>query len=327
MVRMKDLAARLGLSQTTVSHVLSGRHEEFRISSETVARVREMAEKMGYRSNALARAFRERRTFSLGLVVEDLTNPFWTGIAMGAERVAEQHGYTLVVSNTNGEVERERAALNLLRDGRVDGLLLPPFARIDKDLMEVQRDGLPFVQIDRGLAKLKAPCVRTDHELGSHLLVDHLVARGHRRIVFIVGRDDVQPYRLRTAGFKAAMAEHRLQPVEIIELKETTADETQAAVASLLRGGTKVSAFYAANVWMTVGTMRAVRAAGLEVPKDVEIVGFDDLPMADLMRFPITTVAHDVTAIGREAMSILMKLRAGEEPPQDLVIPPRLIVR
>jgi LacI family transcriptional regulator len=326
-VRMKDLAARLGLSQTTVSHVLSGRHEEFRISADTVERVRQMAQKLGYRSSALARAFRERRSFSIGLVVEDLTNPFWTGIAMGAERQAEKSGYTLVVSNTSFEVERERAALGLLRDGKVDGLLLPPFARIDRDLHELREDGLPFVQIDRALAKLDVPCVRTDHEAGSHLAVEHLVRRGHRRIAFVVGRDDIQPYHLRTVGFRAAMADHKLAPAAILELREATAEETQAAVAGLLRSGPEVSAIYAANVFMTVGTMRAVRGAGLDVPKDLEIVGFDDLPMADLMRFPVTTIGQDVHRIGAEAMALLMKVRASETFPREILVPPVLTVR
>ncbi len=326
---MKDLAARLGLSQTTVSHVLSGRYEEFRISAETVARVREMADKLGYRSNALARAFRERRTFSIGLVVEELSNPFWTGIARGAERVAEQHGYMLVVSNTSFELERERAALRLLQDGRVDGLLLPPFAHIDQDLVALHEEGLPFVQIDRGLAQVKAPCVRTDHALGSHLVVDHLAGRGHRRIVLVVGREEIQPYRLRTAGFEEAVAARGLGEAEIVRLEEATPDETQATVAALLArpAAARPTAIYAANVWMTIGTMRAARDAGLAVPEALEIVGFDDLPMADLMRFPVTTVAHDVDQIGREAMAALLKLRAGEAPPLELVIPPRLVVR
>jgi LacI family transcriptional regulator len=326
-IRMKDLAARLGLSQTTVSHVLSGRHEEFRISAETVERVKQMADKLGYRSSALARAFRERRSFSIGVVVEDLTNPFWTGIATGAEREAERSGYTLVVTNTAFELERERAAIGLLRDGKVDGLLLPPFARIDQDLQSLRREGLPFVQIDRALARLDAPCVRTDHALGARMAVEHLVRRGHRRIAFVVGRDDIQPYRLRREGFRTEMATRGLQPAAVLELADATQDQAQAAVAGLLRGGAEISAVFAANVFMTVGTMRAVREAGLEVPRDLEIVGFDELPMADLMRFPVSTVGQDAHRIGGEAMRILMKLRAGEAAPAEILVPPVLTAR
>ncbi len=326
-IRMKDLAERLGISQTTVSHVLSGRYQEFRISADTVERVRRLAAKLGYRSSALAKAFRERRSFSIGLVVEDLENPFWTGVATGAEREAERAGYTLVVTNTHFEVERERAALGLLRDGKVDGLLLPPFDRIDGDLQELRADGLPFVQIDRALPNLDAPCVRTDHEKGSRLAVEHLVQRGHRRIALLVGPEEVQPYRLRREGFRAAMQENKLEAAAVLELKEATAEAAQAAVASLLRARDGISAIYAANVFLTVGTMRAVRMAGLDVPRDLEIVGFDDLPMADLMRYPVTTIGQDVNAIGREAMALLTKLRAGETTPKEVLIPPLVTIR
>ncbi len=327
MIRMKDLAAQLGLSQTTVSHVLSGRHEEFRISAKTVARVKQIAEKLDYRSNALAKSLRDRRSYSVGLVVEDLSNPFWTGLAIGAELEAEKHGYTLIVTNTGGDVERERRALMLLRDGRVDGLLLPPFARIDRDLTALHKERLPFVQIDRALARLEVPCVRTDHALGSHMVVEALVRRGHRRIAFLLGPTDIQPYRLRLAGFKDALAQHKLAPAAIIQVPEGTAEAGQAAVAEELRKGPRFSALYAGNIWLTVGTLRAVREAGLQVPKDLEIVGFDDIALADLLRYPITTVVQDVATIGREAFKQFVELQAGRSVPDEVLIPPRLEVR
>lgn len=326
MLRMKDLAARLGLSQTTVSHVLSGRAQEFRISPQTVARVQQMAEKLGYRSNALARALRDRRSYSVGLVVEDLTNPFWTGIATGAELEAEQHGYILVVSNTSFDLERERRALGLLREGRVDGLLLPPFARSGRDLHELHREGLPFVQIDRGLPKLKVPCVRTDHAAGSRLAVEHLVRRGHRKIAFVVGPSDIQPYHHRLAGFRAAVAEHRVEPT-ILLVKDPVEEATQTVVAEYLRQGAHASALYSGSIRLTVGVLRAVREAGLEVPRDLEIVGFDDIALADLLRYPITTVVQDVHTIGRESFKRLMDLRAGREPEDEVLVPPSLVVR
>ncbi len=326
MLRMKDLAARLGLSQTTVSHVLSGRAQEFRISAETVARVQQMAQKVGYRSNALARALRDRRSYSVGLVVEDLNNPFWTGLATGAEREAEQHGYILVVSNTAFDLERERRALALLRDGRVDGLLLPPFARSGRDLIELHKDGLPFVQIDRSLPKLKVPCVRTDHEAGSRLAVEHLARRGHRKIVFVVGPADIQPYQHRLVGFKDACAVHKIEPV-VVRVEDPFEEQTQAVVAEYLRQGPRASGLYSASIRLTLGVLRAVREAGLEVPRDLDIVGFDDIALADLLRYPVTTVVQDVNTIGREAFKMLMELRAGRETPPEILVPPRLELR
>jgi LacI family transcriptional regulator len=327
MVRMKELAAELGLSQTTISHVLSGRHREFRISPLTVARVQDLADKRGYRPSALARSLRERQAYSVGLIVEDLTNPFWTGVAMGAEREAQERGYLLVVSNTNGHIDRERQALGLLRDGRVDGLLVPPFADIAADLAALARERLPFVQIDRALPRIHAPCVRTDHELGARLAVEHLVARGHERIALLVGPDDVQPYRLRTVGFRKATSEHRLKASPILRVASPTEDDAQAAVSAFLSKRPRATALFSANIRLTIGALRAVRDADLEIPRDLELVGFDDLALADLLRFPVTTVVQDVEAIGRQAFRILMDVRQGESMPAAVLVPPSLIVR
>ncbi|HXX94274.1 MAG TPA: LacI family DNA-binding transcriptional regulator, partial [Planctomycetota bacterium] len=161
MVRMKDIAARLRLSQTTVSHVLTGKHEHYRISPATVERVRKMAQELGYRSSALARAFRDRKSYSVGLAVEDLTNPFWTGVAIGAEKEAEAQGYLLVVSNTGGNADRERRVVQMLQERRVDGLIVSPLTVTDGVLLELKSDGLPFVQIDRSIKGEDVPCVRT----------------------------------------------------------------------------------------------------------------------------------------------------------------------
>src|SRR5438477_1426662 len=151
MVRMKDIPTKLHLPQTTVSHVLTGKHEHYRISAATVARVRKMAEELGYRSSALARAFRDRRSYSVTLAVEDLTNPFWTGVAIGAEKEAEAQGYLLVVSNTGGIAERERRVVQMLQEKRVDGLIVSPVTVTDRVLLDLKGDGLPFVQIDRSI--------------------------------------------------------------------------------------------------------------------------------------------------------------------------------
>ncbi len=327
MLRMKDLAAQLGLSQTTVSHVLSGRHREFRISAKTVARVQKLVDKLGYRSNALARSLRERRSYSVALIVEDLTNPFWTGIVTGAEREAEKRGYMLVVANTAGDLERERRALSLLRDGRVDGLLLPPFPRIGTDLQALRREKLPFVQIDRALPRVAAPCVRTDHEAGSRMAVDHLVKRGHRHIALLVGPNKIQPYALRTRGFVAALAQHGLGTPQIVSADTGGEQDGLIAARELLQKTPRATAIHAANVVLTVALLRAVRDAGLEVPRDIEIVGFDDIALGDLLRFAVTTVAQDVETIGREAFRALMEIRDGGEARRELLVPPSLVVR
>ncbi len=326
MVRMKDIAARLRLSQTTVSHVLTGKHKHYRISPATVERVRKMARELGYRSSALARAFRDRKSYSIALAVEDLTNPFWTGVAIGAEKEAEAQGYVLVVTNTSGDAERERRTVQMLQEHRVDGLIVSPVTMTDRVLVEIHREGLPFVQIDRSIKGEDIPCVRTDHVAGSALAVDHLARRGHTEIAYVGGPVSIQTFHLRLEGFRKAMARHGLRP-DAAAIVTPQADPAEAAVRELLARKPRPTGLYTANIWMTQGALRAVRDAGLSVPKDLEIVGFDDIADADLLSFPVTTVWQDVEAIGRESFTLLLKVMKGQPVPRKLLIPPRLKVR
>jgi LacI family transcriptional regulator len=326
MVRMKDIALKLNLSQTTVSHVLTGKHEHYRISAATVARVKKMAEELGYRSSALARAFRDRRSYSVALAVEDLNNPFWTGVASGAEQEAEREGYVLVVSNTNGDSARERRTVQMLQERRVDGMIVSPVTVTDEVLAELRKDGLPFVQIDRSIKGEDVPCVRTDHGAGSALAVDHLVKRGHKEIAYVGGPLEIQTYELRLEGFKKALAKHDLKPAAV-KLVNPDEDAGTFAVRDLLLSHPRPTALYTANIKLTVGALRALRTAGVKVPTEIEIVGFDDIAMADLFAMPVATVCQDVAAIGREAFRALLRVMSGQKVARELLIPPRLKVR
>lgn len=326
MVRMKDIAKKLNLSQTTVSHVLTGKHEHYRISATTVDRVRKAAEELGYRSSALARAFRDRRSYTVALAVEDLTNPFWTGVAIGAEREAEKHGYVLAVANTGGDADREKRVVRMLEEHRIDGLIVSPVTVADHALIELHREGRPFVQIDRSVKGAEIPCVRTDHAAGSMLAVDHLVRRGHRNIAFVCGPQTVQTFQLRLDGFRRAMERHGLAPAAVSILEHNDSAEAERAVKSLLALHPRPSALYTANIWLTMGALRALRSR-LKVPADLELVGFDDLAEADLLYAPVTTVAQDVEAVGRESFRALLKVMKGEKVARETLVAPRLRVR
>jgi LacI family transcriptional regulator len=323
---MKDIATKLHLSQTTVSHVLTGKHEHYRISAATVARVKKMAEELGYRSSALARAFRDRRSYSIALAVEDLTNPFWTGVAIGAEKEAEAQGYVLVVSNTNGDSTRERRTVQMLQERRVDGMIVSPVTVTDEILADLQKDGLPFVQIDRSIKGEDVPCVRTDHGAGSALAVDHLVKRGHKEIAYVGGPIAIQTFDLRLEGFKKALAKHGLKPAAM-KLVANEEDAAAAAVKELLAAKSRPTALHTASIKLTIGALRAIREAGVKVPDEIEIVGFDDIAMADLFSMPVSTVCQDVEAIGREAFRALVRVMNSQKVPREFLIAPRLKVR
>ncbi|MGH7634509.1 MAG: LacI family DNA-binding transcriptional regulator, partial [Gemmatimonadaceae bacterium] len=159
---MKDIARRLGVSQATVSHVLRGRHGEFRISAATATRVSDAARQLGYRPSALARSFKDHRAYSLCLAVGHLADPFWAGLAVGAQQEAEGHGYTLVVSHTGESEAKERLVIDMLRERRVDGAILSPSHPSPHHLAPLKSDRLPFVFVDRTIDGLDVSSVVTD---------------------------------------------------------------------------------------------------------------------------------------------------------------------
>lgn len=316
---MKEIARRVGVSQATVSHVLSGRHGEFRISSSTAQRIADAARQLGYRPSALARNFKNHRAYSLCLAVGDLTNPFWAGLAMGAQQEAERHGYTLVVSHTGETAEKERLAVEMLRERRVDGVILSPSHQQARHLSTLRAERLPVVFVDRTIDGLDVPSVVTDNVAGMQLAVEHLVGRGHRRIGYVGGPTITSTFRDRLRGYRQAMAHHRLRPGPYA-VAVSEADAAREAAAGLVREHPDITAVIAANFWLTVGTLRAA-------PDDVVVVGFDDLFVPDLLRRPVTTVVQPVHELGSHAVRLLLEEIADPSTERHIVLPPTLVIR
>jgi LacI family transcriptional regulator len=316
---MTDIARRVGVSQATVSHVLAGRVSEFRISNATATRVQRMAEELGYRPSALARSFKNHRAYSLCLAVGDLTNPFWAGLAMGAQREAEAHGYTLVVSHTGETEDKERQVVDMVRERRVDGAILAPSHHKSKHFATIPTERLPIVFVDRTIDGLDVPSVVTDSVAGLTLAVDHLVERGHRQIAYLSGPTEQSTFRDRLMGYRQALARHRLRPGPVA-VAPSDADSAHDAVARLFAARGRATAIIAANFWLTVGVLRAA-------PADVVVVGFDDLFLTDLFERRVTTVVQPVEDLGRQAVRLLLNDPHAPDVDRHLVLPPRLVVR
>jgi len=317
-IRMKDIAGLLGLSQTTVSHVLRGRDREFRINSETARRVRETAARLDYRPSALARHFKDHRAYSVCLAVGDLGNPFWAGLALGAQE-AERRGYNLIVSHTAESVEKERRVVEMLRERRVDGLILSPVHVKARHLVALKREGLPFVLVDRTIDGLEVSSVVSDNVAGMGLAVDYLVSRGHRQIAYLGGPTNVSTFRDRLRGYREALARHGLEPGP----QATALSDPEAARRAgqrLFQRASGATAVIAGNLMLTVGVLRTA-------PEDVVVVGFDDLFLADLLRRPVTTVAQPVEELGRHAVGLLLDEIEKPGHVRHLVLQPRLIIR
>jgi len=326
MVTIKDIAQIAGVSPSTVSRALN---DSPLIREETKARIREIAAALGYERNELARGLVKGTSRALGLIVPDITNPFFAEIARGVSDVAHAQGYGVLLCTTEGNLSREAEYLRFLRRKRVDGLILSAVTIDDPNLSEFLNGSIPFVLVSRLVKGLDAPFVVGDDKTGARLAVEHLIQLGHKRIAFIGGPANVQSSRDRMETYQKVLKEHGLKAYTKWAV---FADFTQAAgrkaAQKMLRGRIRPTAIFAANDVIALGVMEAAEDLGLSIPQDLSLVGYDDISYAALPRIQLTTVAQPTYEMGRIAAEYLLAICEGEKREKlRCLLPPRLIVR
>lgn len=326
---MADVAARAGVTVATVSRALSDR-TSVALRAATVAHVRAVAEELGYRPNALARGLRTKRSFTVGMLTPDLTNPFMPPVVRAVEEILERAGYTLIVANTDNEPRREAQALQTLASHQVEGLVLAT-ATLDEDWQVGEPAArLPVVLVNRR-SRFPLPTVVPDDTQGVGLAVGHLLDLGHRRVAHIAGPPRISTGRARAEAFERALAGAGTgEPLHIERTTRLTVDEGERACVRLLDRRPDVTAIFAANDMLAIGCLRALRHRGIHVPEQVSIVGFNDMQLVDLLDPPLTTVRIPQAAMGQAAAEVLLELLTGAIPspePALVELPGELIVR
>ncbi|MER7759296.1 LacI family DNA-binding transcriptional regulator [Streptomyces sp. NPDC097619] len=318
---MKDVAAHAGVGLKTVSRVVNG---EPGVTPDTERRVQESITALGFRRNDSARVLRKGRTASIGLVLEDLADPFYGPLSRAVEEVARAHGALLVNGSSAEDPERERELVLALCARRVDGLVVIPAGDDHRYLEPEVRAGLATVFVDRPAGRIEADVVLSDSYGGAREGVAHLIAHGHRRIGFIGDHPRIHTATERLRGYRAAMAEAGLPVAPAWESLGSTAPERVAAAAAGMLGGAEpVTALFAGNNRVTVTVVRVLAAA-----RPVALVGFDDFELADLLRPGVTVVAQDAAALGRVAADRLFTRLGGARPePERTELPTRLVPR
>ncbi len=309
-----DVARHAGVSQSTVSLVLSGKGRG-RISARTEALVRAAAAELGYRPNAAARTLRTGVARSVGLVVPDITNPFFGPMLRGAQAEAMKAGYTVMLVDIGEDRTWEARSIEALLAGPSDGLLLfeaglPPGASQPAIGIEVKPGDLPVV--------------RLDVQSGFDQAIDHLLALGHRRFAHLAASFDAQTFQLRAARLNERLEQAGLGAPATVRATITFADA--AAAAHELLGG-DATAIVCDDDVLAGGVYLAARARGVRIPEDVSVVGFDDLAFAVVLDPPLTTVAADAEELGATAFHALLAALAGDPVPADQLLPVRLVVR
>jgi len=325
---MKRIAGELGVSITTVSKVLN-HHAD--ISEATRNRVLAKVEELGYQRNAVARSLTLRRTHTLGIVIPDLMHSFFVEVIAGIEPVASARGFGLLLCSSGEDPRKERGELELLRGRQVDGVVIASaHASGNTDMLkQLTRHGTGLVMIDRDdHPSVKCHRVVTDDEQVGVLATSHLIDAGRRAVAHVAGPAIVHARR-RERGWRAALAARGIRPSEAwLVAGGFMEGDGHRAMKRLLAIKPRVDAVFAANDPAAIGAMKAIWEAGLRVPDDIAIVGAGDIALGDLLRVPLTTVAWSRQEQGRHAAELLLNgLDRQSDPPQRIVIPPRLIVR
>jgi LacI family transcriptional regulator len=324
---MRDVAERARVSTSTVSHVLNGTRK---VSEATRDGVLAAIEELGYQPNLLAKSLKTRKTFTIGLLISDIQNSFFTSVVRGVEDIALSRGYHLFLCNTDEDAAREDEYITELAKKRVDGLIVASSAPRHDHARRLRTENIPFVFMDREVEGVDADVIRADNYLGMELIAEHLVGQGHERIGMISGPLDKASGYERYRGLHAALASLGMDLEDsLVRFGDFRTASGHAGASELLRRSPPPTALVTANNQMTLGALIAIQEMGLRIPNDISVVGFDDPEWAPLVSPPLTTLAQPTYQMGVGAIQLLLDRIEGnpDRKASKLLLEPWLIVR
>ncbi len=327
MSTIYNVAERAGVSPITVSRVINNSGY---VSEKTREKVMRAIEELQYVPNELARSLKGQRTHTIALVITDVTNPFFTTVARGVEDIANQNGYSVILCNTDENLDKEKFYINKFLSKRVDGAIIATASGNSQHLLRLKQRDFPFVLIDRMVEALDVDIVRGDNVRGAYELTTHLIELGHRRIALINGPCLVSSAQQRLEGFMKALQDHGL-PLDESLIKESNykRDGGYESAIELLKAPELPTAIFAANNLLAIGAIVALREHGLRVPGDISLVSFDDIELASLIYPFLTVVNQPAYTMGTLAMQLLLD-RMSDQPineRRDVVLQPEMVIR
>lgn len=337
-VRLRDLARQVGVHPSTVSRVLSG-DPAARLADTTRTRILRAAHETDYRPNRLARSLKVRRTRLLGMLIPDVTNPFFSALFRAVEDAAGEAGYNVILCNTDDSPARLDQHLRALGEGHVDGVLVAAAHLHDARIADLAARGtLPYVLVNRHRGAGDA-CVVSEDAGGARLIVDHLVSLGHTRIAHLTGGSDISTTATRAESFRTALRAHGLEADEALVVHGGLTEESGAAGMRMLlnRAGARgPTAVFAANDLVAIGAIDVAQSRGLRVPEDLAVAGYNDIPAAAraVNGRGLTTVRVPLAEMGRRAAQMLIRRLDGgldssawDGEPTRVVLPVELVIR
>jgi LacI family transcriptional regulator len=328
MPNIRDVARRANVSVATVSNVLNA---PCRVSPALTVRITQAIQDLGYSPNPAARSLRKGSSNLLGLIVADITNPFFTELVHVVEEAASSQGYSVLLCNSDEQVGREEQHLRVLRAQRVDGLIIAPTGRPSRSFARLLHAlPCPVVLVDRALDELSFDTVSLDNRAAAAAAVGHVLDLGHRAVGFINGSERIKTAADRLTGYREAMLARGI-PVDFSLIRKAAFKESEAfeAAVSLLGSDDPPTAVFAANGLMTMGLLRGMATLGLRCPDQVSIIGMDDVPWAEAFNPTLTMIAQPLAVMGKAAVRMLLERILGvrTDGPEHFVAQPSLIVR
>lgn len=325
MATIKDVAILAGVSTCTVSRALANKGY---IKLETKNLILKAAKQLHYRPNYSAQSLKYGNTRTIGLIVPDITNPYYPKITKSIENYLQKIGYTLILGNTGEQVTKEKKIIETFKRHNVDGVIALPCSKDVKHIQSLSNSGIPYVFLNRNIAGEKHT-ILTDNYFGGYTMVKFLIENGHRRIGIIIPNFDNQIYEERFIGAKSALAEYDLlksnQKYFLLNVHNVQIEHGR--VCNILRCQERPTAFFAANDMLGIGIYGAIWDCGLKIPDDVSVVGYDDISIDSLMFPPLTTFLQEEDKIAEKAVNHLICLIEHRQTKETECLKGKIIIR
>lgn len=323
---ISDVAELAGVSYQTVSRVIN---DSPNVSSKTRLRVQEVISDTGYKPSHIARSLARSRTATIGLIVPDISNPFFSALARGADEIASGNDYSILLANTGEEAAREQGLLNLLQERYVDGVIVSGSRLDDDSLFNSLSQFEAAVLVNRRLVRGSIPSVNVDDALGGKLITEHLLQMGHRAIGFVAGPPSSYSGKQRLLGYRKAFKAAGIspQPQWVIPCLPTTS-AGEEATSQLLEKCPELTALFCFNDLVALGALRYCASTGRIVPNDISIAGFDDITLADVVSPALTTCHVPQYKLGNLAVTALLEIINNQRAKDsEILVKPKLVVR
>jgi DNA-binding LacI/PurR family transcriptional regulator len=321
-VTLKDIAKRAGLHPSTISRVLSGKYENFNVSEETRELIFKIAREFQYVPNEMARSLRLKKTQTLGLIIPDILNPVFAGLARGVGIACEKKNYSYIVCNTDEVQEKEVKYIEMLRSRGIDGMIIVPVQERIDHLVDLAAEKYPFVLATRSIAELNVDSITTNNRAEVFNAIEYLLKLGHHRIAFIGGHQASLAIQERLQGYRDALAQYRIDfDPELVEGSGHSQESGYLAAKNVLNRPHRPTALFVSSNVIIVGVLEATFEAGLSIPDDISIAGYADMRATPYLSCPLTALVQPVDAIAKQAVRLLLqRIEADEEPEVEKIV-------